>query len=125
MVDPDEIIKAIAAHEIWKKRLKMVIDSKPIFFDTPAKAIRKDDHCDFGKWLYGPTISADDKTTLQYKTVKELHTQFHKIAGRVVVLALSSKKTEANKMMTLSGEYGSISRKLITALTLWQKSLAK
>ena len=119
MADIQEIDKAIGAHGMWKTRLKMAIDTGAV--DTPVETIRLDNQCALGKWLYGTTLNTQDKTTENYKSVQSLHADFHKSAARVAELALSGKKTDAEKMMSLNGEFSVVSGKLIGALMEWKK----
>jgi chemoreceptor zinc-binding protein len=121
MADKPEIDKAIAAHGMWKTRLKMAIETGKL--ETPVETIRMDNQCVFGKWLYGTTLTSVDKASIHYKTVKELHTEFHKTAARVAELAFSANKIEAEEMMSLGGEFAAVSEKLTTAMVAWKKSL--
>ena len=114
-----EIDKAIATHALWKDRLRMTIESSRI--DTPVDSVRRDDQCDFGKWLHGATLSASDKAAPPYLTVVDLHARFHQTAARVVQLALTGRKSEAETMMVIDGEYAAVSDQLTRALTDWKK----
>lgn len=118
----DAIKDAISAHGAWKARLKSAIDSGKI--EIPVVTIRKDNECIFGKWLYGPTISAEVKNSSVYKTALELHAKFHKAAAEVAELAMAGKKSEAEKMMGLGGKYADASAKLTKAMMDWQKQLS-
>jgi len=121
MAQVQEIEKAIGAHGMWKARLKAAIDTGKS--EMPVETIRVDNQCEFGKWLYGATLSAQDKTSPHYSKVKELHAQFHKTAARVAALALSGKKAEAEKMIASGGEYAEASAKLTGAMMEWDKSV--
>jgi hypothetical protein len=120
MASSAEIDHAIGAHALWKSRLKMTIESGRI--DMPVDSIRRDDQCDFGKWLQGKALSAADKATADCRKVDELHRRFHQTAARVVELALSGRKAEAETMMILGGEYAAISDKLTEAMTDWKRA---
>ncbi len=117
----NEISSAIAAHGQWKVRLKGAIDTGKI--DIQIGTIKVDNACAFGKWFYGPTITTEIKSSNQYKTVKELHAQFHKEAAKVAELAIGGKKEEAEKSIGIHGEYGIISAKLTKAMMDWQASI--
>lgn len=114
----DELEKAIAAHVMWKTRLKNAIDSGRL--DADVQTIARDDQCTLGKWLYGNTIAPSERTSGHYETVRSLHADFHKTAARVAELALAGKKAEAEAMMALRGEYSTVSGKLLQALTEWK-----
>lgn len=118
MANIQEIDKAIGAHGMWKVRLKTAISTGKS--EVPVATIRTDNQCAFGQWLYGSTISASDKATQNYKTVKDLHAEFHKVAARVAELALSGKKDDADKI--LSQEFAAASIKLTAAMMEWKKT---
>jgi chemoreceptor zinc-binding protein len=121
-MDTTQIDKAIAAHGAWKTRLKTVVDTGTS--DTPVATISKDDQCAFGQWLYGPTLSAEEKASQHYAAVKGLHAEFHKIAAQVAGAALSGKGPEALAMIDRGGEYARVSGDLTRAMMDWKKSLA-
>jgi len=113
----DEISKAIGAHALWKKRLISAIDTGESDF-APEK-VCTDNQCEFGKWLYGATITAADKTGGDYDNVRKLHAEFHKIAADVLRLALSGKKAEARKLIDEGSRYAALSIELTRALLKW------
>lgn len=117
----EDIKTAISAHGAWKARLKTAIDSGKI--ETPIATIRQDNQCIFGKWLYGSTITAEVRSSPNYKTARELHADFHKAAGEVAELATAGKKAEAEKMLALGGKYADASAKLTTAMMAWLKDV--
>jgi methyl-accepting chemotaxis protein len=122
MADKGEIDKAIGAHGLWKSRLKQAIETGKT--DSAVETIRMDNQCAFGKWLYGSGLSSTDKDSSHYKAVKDLHAQFHKTAAEVAGLAASGKKAEAERMMSLEGQFSAISSKLTAAMMDWKKTLA-
>lgn len=122
MADKAEIDKAIGAHGMWITRLKMAIETGKV--ETPVETIRQDNQCVFGKWLYGATLTAGDKASIHYKTVKERHAKFHQCAARVAELATTGKKAEAEKLMAVTGEFSTASAELTAAMVAWKKSPA-
>ncbi|MCX7960629.1 MAG: CZB domain-containing protein, partial [Burkholderiales bacterium] len=103
----DEISKAIAAHGMWKTRLKTAIATGKL--DTPLEKIRADNQCAFGQWLYGTSIAPKDKSSAHYQNVKALHAEFHKVAARVADLAQKGDRAGAEALMSLGGEYTAVS----------------
>ena len=116
----DEIKKAIGAHGRWKGRLTLAIETGKSEF-TPDK-VSADRHCDFGQWLYGPTIPGAEKAGEHYKAVQKLHAEFHKIAGDVLSLALAGKKDEARKLMGAKSRYLAVSAALTGAMMKWERA---
>ncbi|NJD55798.1 MAG: hypothetical protein FIA94_05255 [Nitrospirae bacterium] len=122
MVYIKEIDQAIAAHAYWKDYLRNAIKTGQI--DTPVESIRSDNQCVFGKWLDGSMLTSMEEISHHFVTVKERHSEFHKTAARVVELILAGKKSDAEKMMSLGGEYATISAELTLAMMEWKKSLS-
>ena len=121
MLNVDAIQDAIAAHSFWKARLRTAVSSEK--FDVAIATVKADDQCDFGKWLYGPTLSAAEKETERCRTVKQLHAQFHQEAARVVEWATSGQKNKAEEAMGSGGSYSRASRLLTEAMVRWRESL--
>ncbi len=117
----DEIAAAIAAHGQWKVRLKDAISTGSI--GVSIDTIRVDNQCAFGKWFYGPTISAEIKSSSHYKNIKELHAQFHKVAASVAELAIAGKKDEAEKALSVTSEFAGISSTLTKAMMDWKNAV--
>lgn len=119
MLNKEEIDKAIGAHGMWKTRLKQAIESGKS--DISVETIRQDNQCNFGKWLYGGSLSAADKSSVHYKTVRDLHAEFHRCAARVADLALTGMKGDADKMLALDGDFTTVSARLTAAMMEWKK----
>jgi methyl-accepting chemotaxis protein len=117
----EELDKAIAAHGMWKARLRTAIDSGTL--DLPVETIRANDQCAFGKWLCGSTISPADRSSAHYKTVHRLHSNFHQAAARVADLARQGKKKEAEELMGLGGDFNEASASLVMSIMAWKKSI--
>lgn len=121
MARATDIEQAIANHAKWVTHLTKAITEAHL--EIPLATIGSDDACAFGQWLYGQELSADDKITADYKTVKDLHAEFHKTARQVAELAESSNRYEAYTL--LYGEYMAISGKLSIAMTAWKERLER
>ncbi|HYA36093.1 MAG TPA: CZB domain-containing protein [Candidatus Binataceae bacterium] len=116
----DQIKSAIAAHGMWKARLTSAIDSGSS--DVSPATIQLDDHCEFGKWLhYGE--AAKFKDSPHYTRCLALHRQFHLVAAKVLMLALSGKKEQAARSMGPMGDWTNASADLTKAMMEW-RSLA-
>ena len=114
-----DIELAIQAHAQWMSHLRQAVLDALSGIDV--QSIRADSHCEFGKWLHGPVLSADDRLTDHYLEVHCLHAEFHELAGRIVELAAAGQVAEAYTL--LYGEYITLSGKLILAMRAWQASL--
>ncbi|HUO29703.1 MAG TPA: methyl-accepting chemotaxis protein [Bryobacteraceae bacterium] len=114
-VDLDVIQKALTAHSSWKTRLRGAIVTGKL--DIPVSTIRVDNQCAFGKWLYGSELSPTEKQTEKYRTVKQLHAQFHEEAAKVAQLATSGQKQAAENAIAVSGDFHRVSSSLMSALT--------
>ncbi|MBI5878744.1 MAG: CZB domain-containing protein, partial [Chloroflexi bacterium] len=114
-----EIDAAIDAHAKWKMRIYQAISDGTI--DTPVEKIAMDNQCAFGKWLHG--LPAATKAAGYAQQVLELHKEFHKTAARIVQLALSGNKAEAERLMGASSDYAAISSRLTRALLAWKSAM--
>ncbi len=114
-----DIEQAIGAHAIWMSHLRQAVLDAPLGIDI--QSIRRDDQCEFGKWLHGARVSAEDRDTESYRQVRELHVEFHATAGQVIELAACGRPVEAYAL--LYGEYITLSGRLALAMRAWQEKL--
>jgi hypothetical protein len=119
MNDVEQIRNAIVAHSRWKARLRQAIDSGKS--EWKAESVRPDNLCDFGKWLH--SVSPTEKTTERWRKVRDLHSEFHKEAARVLTLALSGQKAEAEKAFALGSHFSKTSADLTMTLVAWRDSI--
>ncbi len=119
----EEISAAIRSHERWKAELIAAIDGSAVNGDLAD--VGRDDHCHFGRWLYGPTIPTAARFDPNYIIVQFLHSKFHQCAGRVVQLLSEGKQAEARALMADDGEYTQMSDQLVTTMMRWQESVHK
>jgi hypothetical protein len=122
MLNVEVIQKAIAAHASWKARLRTAIDTGK--FDVTSAVVRRDNQCEFGKWLYGPDFTAGEKATQNYRAAVELHAKFHQEAANVVDFATSGRKSEAEQAIGLEGGYSKASSALTKELVPWRLKLS-
>lgn len=110
----------LGAHGAWKLKLRTAISTGRS--EHTPHTVSCDDKCEFGKWLYGPTIGVEIRRALPYQVVRRLHAEFHTCAGRVLTLAVANRKPDA--MALLEGEYTERSDKLVRALTKWRNEIS-
>ena len=115
-----QITKAIGAHGMWKSRLLSAISTGRL--DTPVTTIERDDECDFGKFLHGPDLDAGEHASADYKKVRDLHAEFHKIAAEVARLAQTGRAADARTMVD-NGRYATASGALTSAMMDWKRHL--
>lgn len=114
-----DIEEAIGAHARWMSELRQAVLDATAGVDV--EAIRADDRCDFGKWLYGPRLTAEDRATEDFEEVRRLHAAFHQMAAEVVERAAAGQTVEAYAL--LYGEYVTLSGRLALAMRAWQARL--
>lgn len=114
-----DIEKAIGSHALWMSHLRQAILEAHSTIDV--EKVRAEDECEFGKWLYGPRLSAEDRASSYYGEVKHLHAEFHRLAARVVEMASSGRTRDAYDL--LYGEYMTMSGQLAIAMRAWQDKL--
>ncbi len=119
MVTMQDLNTAIGAHAMWKLRLANAIANGTSEF-VPER-VEPDNLCDFGKWLYG--LSVSERNSDQWKKVQALHAAFHKEASQILRLALRNQKAEAQKRMDYGGSFAKASTDLTLAMMDWKKTL--
>lgn len=115
MTVQEQIKAAIGVHGMWKSRLHSAIDHGSSEF-TPGK-VRRDDQCDFGKWLAAAAPSA--RSSPDYQKCVELHRQFHGAAAKVLELAIAGNKDAAKEAMKAGGDFARTSGALTMAMMAW------
>lgn len=117
MANSDEIKKAIGAHLVWTARLRDAIEKGDSEFTV--ERVKRDNSCDFGKWLY--SLPPPDRASENWTKVQQLHAQFHQEAARILGLALSNKKAQAESGIAPNSMFATLSSTLTTAMMSWQK----
>jgi hypothetical protein len=100
-------MEIIGAHVMWKQRLTAFLAGDSTETLDP-EAIRQDDRCALGKWIYGEGSAMGDLP--RYEEVRSLHAQFHQYAADVARLHLDGKTAQAEAL--LQGDYSRLSEKL-------------
>jgi methyl-accepting chemotaxis protein len=115
--------KAIAAHGMWKRRLKSAMNSGQS--DVTPQVVAADNNCEFGKWLYGNGVrlSPAEKGT-DFEMVKKLHADFHRCASDTLGKALKGDRQGCDCDMGLSGRFSDASAKLTGAMMSWKRRVA-
>lgn len=113
----DEIRMAIAAHGLWKTRLRAAIESGRSEWDVAHVA--KDDQCDLGRWLAG--LAPDDADAERTERVKRLHTKFHLEASKVLRMAHGGQGSIATMAMAAGSPFDRLSNELTRELLLWSR----
>ncbi|MBK6422941.1 MAG: CZB domain-containing protein [Gemmatimonadetes bacterium] len=114
-----ELQQAIAAHGMWKSRLKSALAQGGT--DQDVKVVRLDNHCAFGKWLHG--CDAALKRTPFHDVVRKLHAEFHVRSAEVLTLATTGKRSEAEQLIGPKGAWTEASVALTAKMMEWQRTL--
>lgn len=112
---------AMGAHGAWKLRLRTAVQTGR--GDISAARARCDDRCDFGRWLYGPGLSAEMKAGKPYQVVRRLHAEFHAAAGEVLAAAERGDRAGADAL--LADAFDPRSEVLKRALMKWLGELSQ
>ncbi|MCC7014184.1 MAG: CZB domain-containing protein [Planctomycetes bacterium] len=107
----------IAAHGEWKARLREAIDSGHSTWTV--ESVRSDNSCDFGKAFYA--LPQEQQNCERGRRVRERHAAFHVEAARVLELALSGRRDEANRAIASGSVFTSLSSELTRTLMEWQR----
>ena len=120
LFDAVHIDKAIAAHGLWKVRLRDAIRTGTSGFQV--ETVRRDDQCEFGKWLISLPGSA--KETDICRQVASYHAQYHQMVASILEHAVSGGKKEAEKAMENRGDLAELSSQLTQTMMTWKESLS-
>ncbi len=119
MANIEEINKAIAAHGVWKQRLRQAIDSGASEFTV--ENVQPDNRCDFGRWLN--SLPVGDKSCEHWKNVQGLHARFHIEAARILNLAIQGNQQEAEKALAFDSQFANLSAMLTSSMVKWKAHL--
>jgi methyl-accepting chemotaxis protein len=119
MTKTERLDHAIAAHGMWKARLRKAIDTGKS--EWTVDSVQRDDLCEFGKWLH--SSAPGEQMTEPWNTVKNLHSEFHKEAARVLALALAGRQAEAEAAIELGSDFARTSADLTLTMVDWRDSL--
>jgi hypothetical protein len=111
----DALRGALGAHVAWKARLLAAVDSGRADLD-PATA-RRDDTCAFGKWLYGEGRA--HHASACYGEVRQLHAEFHDLAGRLLDRAVRGDAT-VRREIEPGQPYDVLCRRLVATINTWR-----
>ena len=113
--------EAIAAHTMWKIRLRKVVDGHGEKLDVAT--VSKDNQCDLGKWIHGEGTSY--KSLEAYDKLKTAHAKFHKCAAQVITEVNGGRKASADALLQPQGEFAKISTETVTAIMAIKRASAK
>lgn len=114
----DELDKAIEAHLNWKQKLQVAIQSG--HSALVPESIWSETNCAFGRWLCFE-LPEQDRNNPYYNNVRNIHSDFHKSASKVLSLALSGHAEDALSAISEGGEYSEVSEALIAEVKLWKE----
>ena len=110
------IKKAVVAHGAWKQRLRTAIATGKSTFVVDT--VRKDDCCDFGKWIYG--CQEGHKKSPHWQCVREEHAKFHQEAAKVLQEAIGGDPAVATEfLVNPTSTFRQACTKLAAALDAW------
>ncbi|MCP3904318.1 MAG: hypothetical protein GY715_11865 [Planctomycetes bacterium] len=119
MIDPQNIVRAIASHATWKYRLRQAIATGTSEWTVPG--VRVDDQCDFGVWLR--SLSKVEQLSEHWKTVQARHREFHRAAADVLELALAGRGSEATEAIAPHSHFADVSKNLTLAMMAWKEDV--
>ena len=117
----EEIAKAFGAHGAWKTRIAQAIDSG--HSEHKPEDVAVDHRCAFGKWLHDPSLPASIRSSEEYRTVVDLHADFHKAAGSTLAKALAGDTHGAHAELQ-GGMFARAADALSAAMIRWQRNAA-
>lgn len=117
----DAIEQAIYAHSAWKQRLREAAEGAPL--ELSAGDICRDDKCTFGRWIHAAETRAELEGDADYALARELHAEFHRIAGAIAFQIEAGELDEARRSLEVRTEYDRKTRALIVHMANWRGKL--
>jgi len=111
-----DLHQLVGMHVRWKIRFRNAITHKLRF---NIAVIRKDDCCDFGKWLHG-----DGKKYARFPAYNNLlaqHAEFHKQAALVATEANANNNHEVESMLSPSSPFNKAFAEISATVTTLMK----
>jgi hypothetical protein len=113
-----DLDKVIAAHGQWKTKFRAAISRQETL---DAKLIGRDDCCELGKWLYGPTRARYGSHPRFVELLRE-HKNFHYEAG-IVATAINEKKfSNASKLIDHGSAFADASTAVTSSISALKRS---
>jgi hypothetical protein len=105
------ITNALGAHGLWVARFRRVIAGQE---KVEAAIVGRDDQCEFGKWMQADGQKHLDAAS--FKELRQLHQEFHRVAGALVQRVDAGDLASAKRSMELGGDFNKASAVLAQAL---------
>lgn len=104
--------EAAISHLAWKERLLGYLDKSDTSLD--AAGTSADDRCALGKWIEQEGV--EYAAYAEYKTLKQEHAHFHKVAGDVVRGAQLGLSIRPETLLAMDSEYGRASTAVVAGI---------
>ncbi|MFN8589127.1 MAG: CZB domain-containing protein [Candidatus Eisenbacteria bacterium] len=117
MSNQDEIRAAIAAHSLWRTRLRAAIESGRSEWNV--EHVARPDQCELGRWL--ARLAPDESNRERADRVRQLHGKFHAEASKVLELAHSGQGSVAALAMAAGSPFDRLTNELTRELMLWAR----
>ena len=114
-----EFDRAIVAHLQWRIRLNEAFGtgSSPVSVESASDETL----CDFGKWITGPMIPDQVRSTDLFQSVCRIHCYFHKSAAVILDQALKQGDADTIVLKASLREYDRSSNDLLETLLKWRE----
>jgi len=111
---------AMAAHIVWKLRLKQLVeDESPEACDSASTA--RSDLCELGKWISGE--GSRYQATPAFESLRTKHAEFHVHAAEVIRKVQDGDRKGA--IVVMKGPFEAASREIIQAIVEVRKAAAE
>lgn len=116
MIDTAILDHAIVSHAKWKSRLRQAIASGQSEYTLDQ--VRVDNQCEFGQWLH--KLPLPERLKPRWRSIHELHENFHKEAAQILELATHHRKEQAEAGMKPGSSFTRVSTDLVMAINQWK-----
>lgn len=113
-IKPFDFKSAKQAHIDWKMKLTNYLQNPDGSLDH--KKVCLDNECSLGKWIYGDGLGYRDFNPNVFDSLKESHTEFHIVAGKIIEYINQQKIKDAERLLSPTGKYIQASEKTVALI---------
>lgn len=117
-----QIAAAIAAHAMWKIRLKAAITHGVTAAE--AASARRSDACKFGQWLSSPALAPELRESVNFGEAVRLHSAFHDVVSKTLGDIAAGRNDKAEASIAIGGAFANASATLTAHMMKWQREFA-
>lgn len=118
----EAIDRAVCTHGLWKSRLRRAIERGEA--ERTLASVPHESLCELGRLLQRPELALGSVAPQHLERLRVLHAEFHRVASKVLDLALTGQKEEALRFIDAHGPFTEVSMLLVREMMAWKHACA-